>query len=111
MVDKSPAQQIQELRDLIIGYAKQETVDPLKSLGKFIRNGLGGAVLLGVGTICVGIALLRFLQTSPWNPINGTGSSRWVPYFVTVLFLAIVAGGAARAAQRRPARTAEKDGR
>jgi hypothetical protein len=111
MADKSPAQQIQELRDLVVGYAKQETVDPLKSLGKFIRNGLGGAVLLGAGTICVGIALLRFLQTSPWNSINGTGNSRWVPYLVTVLFLAIVAGGAAKAAQRRPKTSADKDGR
>lgn len=111
MVDKSPAQQIQELRDLVVGYAKQETIDPLKNLGRFLRNGLAGALLLGTGTIFVGVALLRFLQTSPWNPINGTGRSRFVPYLITVVFLALVAGGAARAARRRPKRAADKDGR
>lgn len=101
MADKSAGQQVQELKDLVVGYAKQETVDPLKGLGKYVAFGLGGAILLGTGTIFVGIALLRFLQTSGWEAVDGRGNSRWVPYAITVVFFAIVAGIAWSARNRR----------
>jgi hypothetical protein len=99
--DKSPAQQIQELRDLVVGYAKQETVDPLKNLGRWVGFGVGGALAIAVGTIFIGIALLRFLQTSPWEWINGTGNSRWLPYVVVIIFYAVVAFVAWRVGTRR----------
>lgn len=101
MPDKSTAQEVQELRDLVVGYAKQETVDPLKNLGRWVGFGLGGALAIGIGTVFVGIALLRYLQTSQWNWVNGTGNSRWLPYVAAIVFYALVAGIAWRARSRR----------
>ena len=54
-----PIAQAAELKDLVVAYAKQETIDPLKTLQRYMAFGLSGAMFIGIG-LCFGLlALLR----------------------------------------------------
>jgi hypothetical protein len=79
-----------ELVDLVVGYAKQETLDPLKGLGKNVAFGLLGAVLVGTGTLFLALSALRALQ-SEIDTFDDNLS--WVPYLI-VFFLLVVAAWA-----------------
>ena len=81
-----------DLKDLVLAYAKQETVDPLKSLVRFVGFGVVGAVLLAVGTVLGALAIVRAIQTETAPHL--TGNLSWVPYLGGVLFALAVAGGA-----------------
>lgn len=74
--------QVADIKDLLVGYARQETVDPLKGLGRFVGYGVAAMLLVGIGSIELAIALLRALQTETGSPLTGHWS--WVPYLVTV---------------------------
>ena len=78
-----------ELWELVLAYAKQETLEPLKNLGRFLGYGLAGAVLLATGLLLLGIGGLRVLQveTAP----HFTGNLTWVPYLITVAVSALIA--------------------
>jgi uncharacterized membrane protein YidH (DUF202 family) len=80
-----------ELWELVVTYAKQETVDPLKRLGKFIGFGMPAMLLIGFGILLALIGLLRALQTETHS--HFTGNLTWVPYAITagvaVLLIAI----------------------
>ena len=85
---KGPAQQVVEFKDLVVGYAKQETVDPLKTLRPLPRVRLRRAILLAGGVIFLLMALLRGLQqidvfSKPCEVDGGTWS--WVPYIITLV--------------------------
>ena len=49
--------------NLVKTYAMQETIEPLKPVGKFLMYGVAGAALMGVGILLLALALLRGLQT------------------------------------------------
>jgi hypothetical protein len=89
-----------ELKDLVVGYAKQETVDPLKSLGRFVALGVGGSVLLSFGLFMLVLSGLRALQTETGDRFAGDWS--FAPYAITflgcvlVMVLSLRAIGAAR---------------
>ena len=85
---------INDLWILIRDYAKQETVDPLKALGRFVGYGIGGAALLALGLAFGALALLRMLQTETGDHL--TGKLTWVPYGVTFVLTAAVVGLAIR---------------
>ncbi len=86
---KGAATQIAELKTLVVGYARQETVDPLKTLGRYMGFGLAGSVTLGLGISMLLLALLRglqqidTLQDPTWS---------WVPY-LAALFAGLVLVG------------------
>ncbi len=83
-----------ELVDLVVGYAKQETLDPLKRLGKNVAFGVVGAVLVGTGTLFLALSALRALQT---EVDTFDGNLSWAPYgivAVIVLIMAIVSWSA-----------------
>jgi hypothetical protein len=82
-----------ELKDLVVAYAKQETLDPLKALGRFLLWGGIGAVLLAVGTVIGSITVVRAIQTETAPHLTGDWS--WVPYTGGVLFALAMAGLAA----------------
>lgn len=86
---------LQDLKDLLVAYAKQETVDPLRNLGRYLGFGLGGMALLTLGTFFLGMSLLRFLQTMVGGVFDGFWS--WVPYVIVM----VVFGGAIFLALRR----------
>ena len=82
-----PADQVGELRDLVVGYAKQETLDPLKNLKRYLSRGIAGAACLGVGLVFLLLALLRGLQSIDVFAQDGVepGASTLVPYAITLL--------------------------
>jgi ABC-type transport system involved in multi-copper enzyme maturation permease subunit len=96
--EKSTADVIQDIWQLTKDYARQETVDPLKALGKFVGLGLAGAVVLGLGLMFLSLAILRALQTQTDGQLDGYLSV--VPYIVTLLFALLGAALAARAINR-----------
>jgi hypothetical protein len=93
--DKSVPQVLSELKDLTVDYAKQETVEPLRGLARFVGFGVGGSFLLGVGVCLLALAFLRFLQTETDGTFDGNWS--WAPYLITTVVLGVLAFLAVRA--------------
>lgn len=86
---RKPAEHVNELKGLVVGYAKQETVDPLKTLGRYLGFGIGGALAIGVGTVLCLMALLRGLES--WGPMEGDrGAWSLIPYAVTAVVAATI---------------------
>jgi multisubunit Na+/H+ antiporter MnhB subunit len=86
---RNPTGDARELVDLVIAYAKQETLEPLKSLGKNALKGIGGALLLGLGGVFCSVAALRAMQseTDWFEDHNAT----YVPYGITIVLLLVLA--------------------
>jgi hypothetical protein len=74
---------------LLIAYVKQETLDPLKSLGRFVLFGVTGSIAIAIGTGLLLLAGLRALQTE-----TGTfhGNLSWVPYLIVAAAALAVIG-------------------
>jgi len=89
-VADNPQQDVRELKDLVIAYAKQETVDPLKGLVRYVGYGLGGALLIGTGVCFLAIGMLRALQGNRGWLFHGNWS--WMPYAIDVVLLIVIAG-------------------
>jgi hypothetical protein len=83
-------QLVLELRDLVVTYVKQETIVPLRQLGRYIGFGIAGALLLGLGVVLLGVGGLRALQTETGETFTGDWS--WAPYLI--VFVALLLGGA-----------------
>jgi hypothetical protein len=86
---------VRELFDLLVRYAKQETLDPLKSLLRFIGWGVGGAICIGMGLVLLSLALLRVLQEELAPHLSGNLS--WIPYLVLVAVAGALIGLLVRA--------------
>jgi hypothetical protein len=102
----NPQETIRELKDLVIAYAKQETIDPLKGLGRYIGYGVGGAVLLGTGVFFLAMAGLRALQTQTGDTFADWRS--FFPYFIVVIVLLAIAGIAFMLARKRGEQAGEQ---
>jgi hypothetical protein len=68
---------------LTVDYIKQETLDPLKGLGRYLSMGIGGAFFLAFGLLLILLGILRLLQTETGTALTGNWS--WVPYAVVVV--------------------------
>jgi hypothetical protein len=84
-----------ELWALARDYAKQETIDPLKGVGRYLTFGVPGAVLIGFGVVLLMLSGLRALQTQTGSTFHGSLS--WVPY---IIVLVVAVGLAALAVTR-----------
>lgn len=91
--DKSMAETGTELVGLIAAYAKQETLDPLKALARFLVYGLVGSMLVATGGFLVTLGVVRLLQTETGPHLKG--HLTWVPYLGGLLFALVVAAVAA----------------
>ena len=88
---KGTADTLRDLKALLVAYARQETLDPLRSLGRSLGWGLRGALLIGSSVLFGALAILRLLQ-SETDAFDSTWS--WVPYLIVALLMAAVVGAA-----------------
>jgi hypothetical protein len=80
---------IEEIRDLAMRYIKEETIQPVKDIGRFAAYGALGSLFVGFGTTLLLLAALRFLQEQ-FKVLDGTLS--WLPYvIVAVLACGVIA--------------------
>lgn len=89
VAQKSVPETLQELKELLIAYARQETVDPLRNLGRFLGYGLGGVTFFALGAFLLSMAALRALQSQTGDVFDGVWS--FVPYLIVLLGLIGVA--------------------
>ena len=94
-----------ETLQLVIDYVKQETLDPLKGLGRYIVFGVAGSVALAIGLVILSVALLRVLQGETGSTFAGNLS--WIPYLICAVVVVLVAAIAVRAVSRGQARPAD----
>jgi uncharacterized membrane protein YidH (DUF202 family) len=92
--DRSLPTQISELWRLVVAYFRQETVEPVRDLGRFVAFGVAGSLVLGVGVGLLLLATLRFFQTETGSTF--TGNLSWIPYLI-MLIVALVLAVAAMA--------------
>jgi hypothetical protein len=97
--DASLANLAADLWDLVRAYAKQETIEPIKGIGRFVAFGLAGSALLGVGTVLLALAILRVLQSETGATFDGGWS--FAPYLLTLVVCAGVIGAALTAMRRK----------
>lgn len=74
---------IPELIDYVRTYVMQETVDPLRGVGRWIAFGAAGAFCLGLGLVIVLLGVLRFTEEE-WGR-SSSGSLSWLAYLVTLV--------------------------
>lgn len=92
-----------DLRQMVVTYLKQETLEPIKGLARYVAVGLAGSVLLSIGLVLLALSLLRALQGETDSTFDGNLS--WAPYLIVLAACGLVAALAVRAigAQRRRA--------
>ena len=91
--NKSVPQIISELWGLTKDYARQETVEPLKGVGRYLAYGLAGVVVGSIGVIMLLLAMLRALQEKTGSTFHGSWS--WAPYVLVLLAATVLAAIAA----------------
>jgi hypothetical protein len=86
--ERSLPAQAAELWDLVRSYAKQETVEPIKGIGRYAALGLAGSALLSIGLVLLTLGGLRALQTETGSTFEGNWS--WAPYLLAFAGAAVV---------------------
>jgi hypothetical protein len=90
--ERSLPTQIGELWRLVVAYFRQETVEPVRNLGRFVAFGVAGSLVLGLGVGLLILAVLRFFQTETGSTF--TGNLSWVPYLIMLVVSLVLAGAA-----------------
>ena len=99
----------QQAVTLIVAYIKQETLDPVKGLGRYVLFGVVGSVALSVGLVILAIGFLRLLQGETGTSF--TGNLSWVPYVICTVAVVLIAFIAVKAVSRgqTPDPTSDKE--
>jgi len=79
---------LEEVRDLFIRYFKEQTVAPLKDLGRFVLFGALGSVFVAFGVVIGLLGVLRMVQAL--FPVLD-GSLSFVPYLIVVVLALLIA--------------------
>jgi hypothetical protein len=77
----------QDTTRLVRDYLIQETVDPLRILGRYVVFGTLGSFFVGAGALMLLISLLRLLQGETYA---FHGNLSWIPYLIVVIVAACV---------------------
>jgi hypothetical protein len=94
---KSFQETIRELWELLTGYARQETVEPLRNLGRRIGLGIAGSFLFSLGWFLITLGTMRLLQThslpviQDWFIVHN-----WATYGIGLLVLGLGIFGVVR---------------
>ena len=75
---------------LTVDYLKQETIEPLRGLGRFLYMGIAASFFAAFGILLILIGVLRLLQTETGTALKGDWS--WVPYAVVIVLGLMVIG-------------------
>ena len=75
---------------LTVDYLKQQTIEPLRGLGRFLYMGIAGSFFLAFGILLILLGVLRLLQTETGTALKGDWS--WVPYAVVIVLGLMVIG-------------------
>lgn len=89
---------LRDIARLVVGYVKQETVEPIRGLGRFLAFGAAGVIVGGIGLFLLVLGGLRLLQEETGKAFRGHLS--FLPYVIALVVCAAVAGLAAKAASR-----------
>lgn len=73
---------LEEVRDLFVRYFKEQTIQPLKDLGRFVAFGALGSIFVAFGVVVGLLGVLRLLQ---WLFPVLDGSLSWIPYLIVVV--------------------------
>jgi hypothetical protein len=71
-----------ELFEMVRDYVKQETLDPLRGVGRWLAWGIVGAIALLFGAVVGLVGLLRFLQAELFTQQDRL---TWAPYFIVMV--------------------------
>lgn len=82
-------QEADETVRLIVAYIRQETLDPVKGLGRYVLFGVLGSVALSIGLAVLAVGLLRLLQGETGSTF--TGNLSWIPYVLCAVVVVLVA--------------------
>jgi hypothetical protein len=98
--DGGAMSEVNELLDLLKRYLLQETVGPLKTIGRTLGFGSAAALLFGISGVFTLLAVLRVLETETGTVFGGSLS--WLPYLLTIVAGVILLGAAAAGLLRTP---------
>lgn len=96
---------VRDIGTMLVEYVKQETLDPVKGLARFVAVGMASMVVTGIGIILLLLGGLRLLQTETGSTFDG--HLTFLPYVFALIVCAAVAVGALRASSG-PNRKGEK---
>ncbi|HEY2812222.1 MAG TPA: hypothetical protein VGJ03_02035 [Acidimicrobiales bacterium] len=85
---KSIPEVLSELWELLVSYGKQETVQPIRRLGRYITFGIAAAIVGTAGILMLTLAGLRALQTHNGGHLEGHWN--WVPYLAALVLLGFI---------------------
>jgi hypothetical protein len=88
----------QEIVTLVVDYIKQETLEPVKGLGRYIVFGVAGSVALSIGLAVLAVGFLRLLQGETGSTF--TGNLSWIPYVICAVLVVAIAAVAVKAVSR-----------
>lgn len=77
-----------ELLDLVVAYARQETIEPLRGAGRWILWGIVSMLFLSVGMVMCALGLLRAVQAVGGDTLDGGWS--FVPYLFALVFSSLI---------------------
>ena len=103
--DKNLPTLVSELWAMVVTYLKQETLLPIRALGRFVAFGLAGSLVLSVGLVLLSLALLRALQT---ETTTFSDDWSWAPYAITLVVSALAAILSVRAITAKKRQAARK---
>jgi hypothetical protein len=86
----SPLEGAQEIQQMLVAYAKQETVEPLKSLASYLAFGIAGSLLVFMGGLFLGVGVLRMVQSETGDTFSGGSFMSVLPYVIALAALLLV---------------------
>jgi flagellar biosynthesis protein FliQ len=78
---------LKEIRDLFVRYFKEQTIAPLKDLGRFVVFGALGSIFMAFGVVLGLLGVLRMFQDL--FPVLD-GSLSFVPYLIVVVLAVLI---------------------
>lgn len=91
-----------DLVTLVVAYVKQETIDPIRGLGRYLGFSLGAVVVGGLGVILLELGVIRLLQAETGSAFRGHLS--FMPYLVAMVLSLAMIGVAIKGTKTSPPR-------